>query len=132
METGCDFAEYGFLKSTACVDFVSRNQGESGTRHRGLHVMRSWGQTAGSMRVVSAGRVIVLNGTADAIGRGVTIRRRGNSGSAVNLLILRGSRVNPGEFRQKFPGVLHFVPIFQSSAAETAAAFFVGGPVFLE
>jgi len=65
--------------------------------------------------------VTVLNGTADAIGRGVTIGRRGISVSAVNLLILYGSRVNPGVFRQKFPGVLHFMPMFNSSAAESAA-----------
>lgn len=132
METGCDFGENCFLKSTACVNFVSRNQGESGARHRGLRVMRSWGQAAASMRVVSVGRVIVLNGKADAIGRAVTIRRRGNSSSAVNLLILCGSRANAGGFRQKFTRVLYFVPILQSSAAATAAAFFVRRPVFLE
>lgn len=121
-----------FLKCTACKDSVCRNQRESGDRLAALHAMRARGQGAGDLRIVRGGGLTVLNGRADVIGRGVTIGRRGNSGSAVNLLILRGSRVNPREFRQKIPGVLHFVPILPCSAAELAAACFDGRPVFLE
>jgi hypothetical protein len=63
----------------------------------------------------------VLSRTADAIDRGVRTVRRGIAVSVVNLLILCGGRVNPSEFRQKFPGILHFMPIFNSSTADFAA-----------
>lgn len=63
----------------------------------------------------------VLSRTADATDRGVRTVRRGIAVSVVNLLILCGGWVNPSVFRQKFPGILHFMPIFRSSTADFAA-----------